>query len=73
MSTYILQLGAQKAIAFMPGDTEDELNDLPDDFYELTVEEVRKLYSELQQRRLELENNPLLTSSQRDVFDKQVS
>ncbi|CAH2039607.1 unnamed protein product, partial [Iphiclides podalirius] len=65
-------LGAQKAIAFMqPDEMEDELQDLPDDFYDLTIEEVRKMYHELQQRRLELENTPLMTSTQRNDVENQ--
>ncbi|XP_053606325.1 tether containing UBX domain for GLUT4 [Plodia interpunctella] len=67
-------LGAQKAIAFMqPDETEDELDDLPDDFYELTVEEVRKLYHELQKNRMELENTPLLTCNKREESAKQIT
>lgn len=55
-----------------PENGEDELEDLPDDFYDLTVEEVRKLYSNLHQQRLALEDNPLLTTNQRDELKKQV-
>lgn len=55
-----------------PDETEDELDDLPDDFYELTVEEVRKLYHELQKNRMELENTPLLTCNKREESAKQV-
>lgn len=66
-------MGAQRAIVFMQPDTrEDEIEDLPDEFYELTIEEVRKLYNDLQQHRLQLENTPLITSVQREVIDKQV-
>lgn len=65
-------VGTQKAIVFMQPDTqEDEIEDLPDEFYELTIEEVRKLYNDLQQHRLQLENTPLITSVQREVTDKQ--
>ncbi|XP_046968534.1 tether containing UBX domain for GLUT4 [Vanessa cardui] len=67
-------IGSQKAIAFMPPDgNEEELSDLPDDFYELTIEEVRKIYHELQQRRIELENTPMLTSTKREEFAQQAS
>ncbi|KAJ0178277.1 hypothetical protein K1T71_006100 [Dendrolimus kikuchii] len=67
-------LGAQKAIAFMqPEAFEDEMEDLPDDFYELTIEEVRKLYNDLQQQRLSLENTPLITASKRDEIVKHSS
>ncbi|CAG4947717.1 unnamed protein product [Parnassius apollo] len=65
---------AQKAIAFMqPDEMEDELQDLPDDFYDLTIEEVRKMYHELQQRRIELENTPLMISTQRSDIEKQIA
>lgn len=67
-------LGAQKAIAFMQPETfEHEMEDLPDEFYDLTVEEVRKLYSDLEQHRISLENMPLLTASKRDDIEKQQS
>ncbi|XP_059054017.1 tether containing UBX domain for GLUT4 [Achroia grisella] len=67
-------LGAQKAIAFMlPDVIEDEPEDLPNDFYDLTIEEVRKLYHDLQQHRLELENTPLITANKRQEDVKQTS
>ncbi|XP_039755286.1 tether containing UBX domain for GLUT4 isoform X1 [Pararge aegeria] len=66
-------VGSQKAIAFtQPDVAEDELSDLPDDFYELTLEEVRKIYHEIQQQRIELENTPMLTSAKRDELEQQV-
>ncbi|XP_013190543.2 tether containing UBX domain for GLUT4 [Amyelois transitella] len=65
-------LGAQKAIAFVQPDvTEEEFGDLPDDFYDLTIEEVRKLYHELQKNRMELENTPLIPASKKEEMDKQ--
>lgn len=68
------QVGSQKAIAFMQPDIEeDEISDLPDDFYELSIEEVRKMYHELQQRRIELENTPMLTTTKRDEIAQQVN
>ncbi|XP_047504565.1 tether containing UBX domain for GLUT4 [Pieris napi] len=67
-------LGSQKAIAFMqPEEDEDELSDLPDDFYELSIEEVRKIYHDLQQKCMEYEETPLLTSNKRDQLEKEVS
>ncbi|XP_063828194.1 tether containing UBX domain for GLUT4 [Ostrinia nubilalis] len=67
-------LGTQKAIAFMqPEEALEELDDLPDDFYELTIEEVRKLYHDLQQNRLELENTPLVTASKKQALEQQTS
>ncbi|KAI5645389.1 TUG ubiquitin-like domain-containing protein [Phthorimaea operculella] len=67
-------LGAQKAIAFkQPEEKQDETMDLSDDFYDLTVDEVRRLYRDLQQQRMEVENSPLLTAEKRDEISKQTS
>lgn len=67
-------LGAQKAVAFMQPDfVEEDIDDLPDDFYELSIEEVRRLYHDLQQNRISLENTPLLTSSKQKEFEEQAS
>ncbi|XP_034831520.1 tether containing UBX domain for GLUT4 [Maniola hyperantus] len=67
-------VGSQKAIAFtQPDVAEDELSDLPDDFYELSLEEVRKMYHELQKQRMELENTPMLTSAKREELERQAS
>ncbi|CAH0694121.1 unnamed protein product [Spodoptera exigua] len=67
-------LGAQKAIAFMqPDSIEEEIEDLPDDFYELTVDEVRRLYHDLQQHRISLENTPLVSSTKQKEIDEQAS
>ncbi|XP_028031112.1 tether containing UBX domain for GLUT4 [Bombyx mandarina] len=67
-------LGTQKAIVFtQPEIIENDLEDLPDDFYELTIEEVRKLYKDLQQQRLKLENTPLMTSTKREEVEKETS
>lgn len=67
------QLGSQKAIAYkQPEEIEDELSDLPDDFYELSIEEVRKIYHDLQEKRMEFEETPLLTSTKREQLEKEV-
>ncbi|KAJ8713500.1 hypothetical protein PYW07_013870 [Mythimna separata] len=67
-------LGAQKAIAFtQPDVVEDEIEDLPDDFYELSIEEVRRLYHDLQQHRISLENTPLLTSTKQKESQEQAT
>ncbi|XP_047993433.1 tether containing UBX domain for GLUT4 [Leguminivora glycinivorella] len=66
-------LGSQKAIIFTPKEEQEELDDLPDDFYELSVEEVRRLFRDLQQNRLQLENTPLLTSTKKEEMEKQSS
>ncbi|GJQ70818.1 hypothetical protein Trydic_g745 [Trypoxylus dichotomus] len=41
--------------------------DLPDDFFELTINDAKKLLRDIKRRRLELENRPLLTSNLRDL------
>lgn len=70
---FVLQLGSHKAVAYMqPDSMDDEIDDLPDDFYELSIEEVRRLYHDLQQHRIELESTPLLSSSKREEIEKQV-
>lgn len=51
---------------------QDELSDLPDDFYELSIEEVRKIYTDLQQKRMEFEEIPLVTSAKREQLEKEV-
>lgn len=56
----------------MPTESHSEMTDLPDDFYELSIEEVRSLYKDLQQHRSELENTPFMTAAQREEIDKQV-
>lgn len=66
-------IGDHKAIAFIPQDQpEQSIEDLPDDFYTLTVDEVRRLYNDLQAARTALENAPLLTSSKKDDNVKQI-
>lgn len=74
MTLFYFQLGSQKAIAFkQPDKPEETLEDLPDDFYELSIEEVRRLYRDLQVKRSELENTPLLTTEKREAQNKDVS
>ncbi|KAL4707690.1 hypothetical protein ACJJTC_014871 [Scirpophaga incertulas] len=69
----VIFLGSQKAIAFtQPEDSFTELEDLPDDFYELSIDEVRKLYHDLQQNRIQLENTPLLTATKKEENEKQM-
>ncbi|KRT82906.1 Ubiquitin [Oryctes borbonicus] len=41
--------------------------DLPDDFFELTINDAKKLLRDIKRRRLELENKPLLTSNLRQL------
>lgn len=42
-------------------------SDLPDDFYDLSVTELKKLYLQLGKRREELENTPLKTATLRNI------
>ncbi|XP_035198139.1 tether containing UBX domain for GLUT4 isoform X1 [Oxyura jamaicensis] len=48
-----------------------DLDDLPDDFFEVTVDDVRKRLAQLQSERKRLEEAPLLTSSLREVQMKE--
>lgn len=65
-------IGENKAIAFtQPDEIEQELEDLPDDFYDLSVEEVRRLYSDLQKQRAQLENAPLMFASHNAEIQKE--
>lgn len=41
--------------------------DLPDDFFELTLDDAKKLLRDIKKRRLELEARPLLTSNLRQL------
>lgn len=56
-----------------PDSIEEEIEDLPDDFYELTVDEVRRLYHDLQQHRISLENTPLVSSTKQKELEDQVN
>ncbi|XP_040386311.1 tether containing UBX domain for GLUT4 isoform X2 [Cygnus olor] len=47
------------------------LEDLPDDFFEVTVDDVRKRLAQLQSERKRLEEAPLLTSSLREAQMKE--
>lgn len=50
-----------------PEEGQDEVEDLPDEFYELSLEEVRRLYHDLQQQRVLLENTPLMSSTKKEL------
>lgn len=56
-----------------PDSVEEEIEDLPDDFYELSIEEVRRLYHDLQQHRINLENTPLQSSTKEKEVKEQVN
>lgn len=72
-NSFPFQIGENKAIAFtQPDEIEQELEDLPDDFYDLSVEEVRRLYSDLQKQRAQLENAPLMFASHNAEIQKEV-
>lgn len=42
--------------------------DLPDDFFELTITDAKKLLKDIKKRRMELENVPLQTSTYRNLL-----
>lgn len=41
--------------------------DLPDEFFELTIQDARKLFHDLKKKREDLENRPLETEAQRKL------
>lgn len=41
--------------------------DLPDDFFDLTIDDARKLLTDMKRRRLQLENGQLMTSAMREL------
>ncbi|GBL76252.1 Tether containing UBX domain for GLUT4 [Araneus ventricosus] len=69
----IIYIGGRHAVVYSLDDiTEVKKADLPDEFFELTVNEARYLLESYRKERLELENQPLLTKDQRQrqVLDK---
>lgn len=64
----VLQVGERNALVFSQEMSNHlPFNDLPDDFYDLSVSELKKLYLELGKKRQELENVPLRTAALRNV------
>uniref|UniRef100_A0A8C4RCG2 Uncharacterized protein n=1 Tax=Eptatretus burgeri TaxID=7764 RepID=A0A8C4RCG2_EPTBU len=51
---------------FGPLRSPSDVGGLPDEFFEVTVDDVRKRYSELKKARIQLEEAPLLTSEMRE-------
>lgn len=49
--------------------------DLPEDFFQLTIDDAKKLLRDLKKRRMHMEAQPLLTARLRDLEDskKQIS
>ncbi|XP_070580251.1 tether containing UBX domain for GLUT4-like [Ptychodera flava] len=45
----------------------DTKEDVPDEFFDVTVSDVRRMYADLQQERQSLEEQPMLTKSQRET------
>ncbi|KAF8793473.1 Tether containing UBX domain for GLUT4 [Argiope bruennichi] len=69
----IIYIGSRHAVIYNLDDiTEVKRADLPDEFFELTVNEARYLLESYRKERLDLENRPLLTKEQRErqVLDK---
>ncbi|XP_066994374.2 tether containing UBX domain for GLUT4 isoform X3 [Anabrus simplex] len=61
-------LGERNAIVFSPSMAQAvSYEDLPDDFFDHTVEDVRSLYRDLRRQRAELEDNPFTTKAMRDL------
>jgi len=63
-------LGAHDAILYHGDDVEVKLQDDPEDddsFFDLSMNDVKKMYSELQTKRQTMEDTPLMTKSARDL------
>ncbi|GIY16386.1 tether containing UBX domain for GLUT4 [Caerostris darwini] len=59
-------IGERHAVIYSLDDITDvKKADLPDEFFELTVNEVRYLFDSYQKERKQLENQPLITKDQR--------
>lgn len=64
----IILLGERNAIAFsLEMAHAVPVEDLPDDFFELTLEDARALYRDLKRKRAEMEEAPLVTNAQRSL------
>ncbi|XP_072382580.1 tether containing UBX domain for GLUT4 [Diabrotica undecimpunctata] len=63
-------LGARNAMLFSQ-ETASAVpsEELPDDFYDLTIDDARKLIRDVKRKRHDLENGPLLTSALRRLED----
>ncbi|CAL1284646.1 unnamed protein product [Larinioides sclopetarius] len=69
----IIYIGGRHAVVYSLDDiTEVKKADLPDEFFELTLNEARYLLESYRKERLQWENQPLLTKDQRQrkVLDK---
>lgn len=64
----VILLGDRNAIAFNSACVQSAVyDDLPDDFFELTVEDARVLLRDIKRRRAELEDAPITTSAMREL------
>ncbi|XP_069701484.1 tether containing UBX domain for GLUT4 [Periplaneta americana] len=63
----IFFLGERSAIVFNLELAQVPHEDLPDDFFELTLEDARTIYKDLKRKRVELEEASLVTGNQRDL------
>ncbi|GLH11970.1 Tether containing UBX domain for GLUT4 [Gryllus bimaculatus] len=54
-------------VIFKPGMRQPTSEDLPDEFFELTLNDVQNLYRELRSKRTELDESPLQTSAIRKL------
>lgn len=62
-------LGERDAVLFHLETAERGSFDLPDSFYDVTVKDVRKMYSDLRNKVKELEEAPLMTTELRKLED----
>ncbi|PNF41431.1 hypothetical protein B7P43_G13793 [Cryptotermes secundus] len=64
----VILLGERNAIAFsLEMAHAVPFEDLPDDFFELTLEDARAIYRDLKRRRDEMEEAPFVTNAQRSL------
>ncbi|XP_046995086.1 tether containing UBX domain for GLUT4 [Schistocerca americana] len=64
----LILLGDRNAIAFNSACVQSAVyDDLPDDFFDLTVEDARILLRDIKRRRAELEDAPITTSAMREL------
>lgn len=64
----VIVLGERNAVAFNLEMAQTvPYEDLPDDFFELTLEDARAIYRDLKRRRAEMDEAPLLTNAQKSL------
>ena len=60
-------MGERNAILFKTGTKKVHHDEIPDDFFELTINDAKRLMQDAIQTRQQLEETPLLTKAQREL------